>query len=723
MKLRCRAVVTSWLFTLLILVALTPQRALAATPSHEPIPVWIYDAESYEFWRDSNGKYQGLYPQIIQALNAQYGYNLQIRPIDGAQILQRFNEDSYGVYAGVLRTDARARSKVLSARIFDNEVLAASQNMQALKPEDLNGMRVIFRRNDTTADRVHERYPTLHFRNTLLAANSEEALRMLRDDRADFYINDATEMENFDPWFQLSRPFPGLRIATVFAFSPQLLALRDRMNQLINEWQHSGKMQQAINENTRQYLISRLRISDAERAWLAHNTLDVWLPKNENFAPLIWRDDEGYHGSAINLVNDLRDLLQAKVEVHYIDNYYAESQRSNWPVRLITIRDASLTTHRDEMIGPQVSWHNAYYNLIDQPFIWDEAQLRHQRVGVIKGAFTQFYLQEHYGDNVTIVPFRDIDQMIAAIENNKIDYILGDLSTLETLLRGNELFRGVLKVAGVTRGEYKIGPSTVSDHPLHNLLTQVHQLSSFRTQLERQAVPAGMLHFTRNTLKVISMVLLITALFSLGLLFMMWRQMRKNQTVNRNIVQAMEKVNRAHDDETGSHIQRVAKYCQLMARELRLPRRMVRDISNYASLHDVGKIAVPERILRKQGPLTPEEFEEMKLHTVKGWRIIQGLGLGPVAENIIHYHHEKWDGSGYPQGLKGEQIPLEARILALADVYDALRQKRIYKPGFSHEHAWQTIVDGAGKHFDPQLIALFRQHHDRFRTIFDALAD
>ncbi len=136
-----------------------------------------------------------------------------------------------------------------------------------------------------------------------------------------------------------------------------------------------------------------------------------------------------------------------------------------------------------------------------------------------------------------------------------------------------------------------------------------------------------------------------------------------------------------------------------------------------------GKIAVPERILRKEGPLTPDEFDEMKLHTIKGWRIIQGLSLGSVAENMIHFHHEKWDGSGYPEGLRGEQIPLEARILALADVYDALRQKRIYKPSFSHEKAVQMIEDGNGRHFDPRLVALFRQQQNVFAQIYDRLAD
>lgn len=147
------------------------------------------------------------------------------------------------------------------------------------------------------------------------------------------------------------------------------------------------------------------------------------------------------------------------------------------------------------------------------------------------------------------------------------------------------------------------------------------------------------------------------------------------------------------------------------------------EIERFASLHDVGKIAVPERILRKHGSLTEEEFNEMKLHTLKGWRIIQGLGLGPVAENIIHYHHEKGDGNGYPERLSGEQIPIEACILALADVYDALRQKRVYKPGYTHEHACSLIFAGAGRHFDPELINRFRQLHPKFQAIYDGQAD
>ncbi|MDY1039112.1 HD domain-containing phosphohydrolase [Lelliottia sp. CFBP8978] len=708
-----------------LLAGLLWARSLCAQPTPEPpiIPVWIYNADSFEFWRTPQGEMAGFYPELIRAINQKYRTQLQLQPISGPEIGQRFNTDSYGVYAGVLRTEARARSKILSSQLFNNEVVAASPSLSVNTAEELRNARVLFRQSDATLDSVQKRYPDLKFRSLRLVASSEEAFRLLSEHKADFYINDASEMENTQRYYLLSRPFPELRIPVVLGFSPELRDLREKVNAFIGEWYRSGKMRNALEESKRDYLLSRITISPEEQAWLASHRLQVWLPKNENFAPIIWKDSRGYQGTAINMIHDMRELLGMEVDVHFIDNYTEALQKQRWPIRMVDVAENRDTGHAAGRIGPDAAWHNVYYNRINQPFLWDEESIRSQRVGVLAGSFSGQYLQARFGNDVVIVEQRGINELIDAIDNNKIDYILGDLSSLESRLRGNELFRGVLKVAGVTRSEFVIGPWVEPDHPLFHLLTQAHRLSGFRTQLERSGDQEFFPALTKNTLKVISVVLLITALFSSGMLVMMRRHIKENRLVNRNIVQALEKVNRAHDDETGSHIQRVAKYCGMMARELNLSRKMISEIERFASLHDVGKIAVPDRILRKQGPLTEQEFSEMKLHTTKGYMIIQGLGLGPVAENIIHFHHEKWDGSGYPEGLRGENIPLEARILALADVYDALRQKRIYKPGFSHELACEVILDGTGKHFDPQLIALFRQHHLKFCMIFDSLAD
>ena len=129
-----------------------------------------------------------------------------------------------------------------------------------------------------------------------------------------------------------------------------------------------------------------------------------------------------------------------------------------------------------------------------------------------------------------------------------------------------------------------------------------------------------------------------------------------------------------------------------------------------APMHDLGKITVDDVVLRKPGKFTPEEYAIMKTHSEEGAKIVKNIlneygdeNFELIAENVAHYHHERWDGNGYPKGLKGEEIPLEARIMAIADVYDALVSKRVYKDEFSFEDANKIILDGMGKQFDPGL--------------------
>jgi response regulator RpfG family c-di-GMP phosphodiesterase len=181
----------------------------------------------------------------------------------------------------------------------------------------------------------------------------------------------------------------------------------------------------------------------------------------------------------------------------------------------------------------------------------------------------------------------------------------------------------------------------------------------------------------------------------------------------------------ANDEDTGMHILRIGTYAALVAEKMGLGMEFIEKIKLHAQLHDVGKIHIPSEILRKPGALTPEEWEIMKLHTVYGAKIIgrhERLSMGNV---IANYHHERWDGSGYPEGLKGNKIPLEARITSIADQYDALRNARVYKPAFSHEKAYEIIVKGDGRtmpgHFDPDVLSVFIANAQVFEEIYNKL--
>ena len=194
----------------------------------------------------------------------------------------------------------------------------------------------------------------------------------------------------------------------------------------------------------------------------------------------------------------------------------------------------------------------------------------------------------------------------------------------------------------------------------------------------------------------------------------------------------------SRDPETGEHLERIRSYSHILAEELRnngcyneqINDKFIEDLYRSSPLHDIGKIGIPDCVLLKPGSLTDEEFEVMKQHSLIGAEAL-GRAIGNVvsagflemAVDIAQYHHERFDGTGYPEGLKGNQIPLAARIVALADVYDALTSSRVYKPAFRPKIAYVMICQERGRHFDPVIVDAFIARHDDFlqvRKLIDA---
>ncbi len=200
----------------------------------------------------------------------------------------------------------------------------------------------------------------------------------------------------------------------------------------------------------------------------------------------------------------------------------------------------------------------------------------------------------------------------------------------------------------------------------------------------------------------------------------------------------MAKLAESRDRDTGSHLERVRMYCKVLADHLSLQpkfagvvdREFCRLIFATSPLHDIGKVGIPDAILLKSDRLMPCEFEVMKSHTTIGAETL-GAALREfpeakflsMARDIALCHHEKWDGSGYPRGLFGMDIPLAARVVSLADVYDALRSARVYKTSQTHAQARETILAGSGRHFDPDIVGAFLATEERFEQVAKQLSD
>jgi PAS domain S-box-containing protein len=211
---------------------------------------------------------------------------------------------------------------------------------------------------------------------------------------------------------------------------------------------------------------------------------------------------------------------------------------------------------------------------------------------------------------------------------------------------------------------------------------------------------------------------------------------KKVQSARNATILGLAKLAEYRDADTGAHLERIREYCKVLAEELaRKPEysgyitpEYIDDIYNSSILHDIGKVGIPDSILLKPAKLTADEFDVVKRHSALGGEAlkaveskIEGQSFLTLGKEIAFYHHEKWDGTGYPKGLKGTEIPLSARIVALADVYDALTSKRVYKEAIAHEEARKIIIESRGTHFAPDVVDAFLENEAEFRRIREEL--
>ncbi|MDK2981734.1 MAG: cyclic di-GMP phosphodiesterase [Chloroflexota bacterium] len=216
------------------------------------------------------------------------------------------------------------------------------------------------------------------------------------------------------------------------------------------------------------------------------------------------------------------------------------------------------------------------------------------------------------------------------------------------------------------------------------------------------------------------------------------RQVEEISESQMGMIFGLAKLAEKRDNETGKHLERIQILCQFLAEELVdhpkygqvVDSNFCDLIFNASPLHDIGKVGIPDEILLKPGRLTPEEFEVMKTHVTIGADMLQEVHerfphneFIKLGIDIARTHHEKWNGKGYPNGLAGEGIPLSGRIMAIVDVYDAVRSKRVYKPAVSHEETCAIIIQDSGEHFDPDLVEVFERLKDQFDVVWQRLQD
>jgi putative nucleotidyltransferase with HDIG domain len=357
-------------------------------------------------------------------------------------------------------------------------------------------------------------------------------------------------------------------------------------------------------------------------------------------------------------------------------------------------------------------------NGIEDKYIYNFEIEKSKKIAVVKGTIIEKYL-EYKGLEKQLVFYENIEAAVNSVSEGETDLFLGSIQQINHILKREKIKN--LKIAGITMD--KVGISfgvNKNDESLFFLLSNFGDkfFLSIDNEIER--------YMTENIAVAkdykLSITILILSIIGFIIGYINFKKLKilhkKLKDVTLKLVETLESANTYNDEDTGAHIKRVSEYSRILAKELKLKKEFIDEVELYASLHDVGKIGIRDSILKKPGKLTDAEFEIMKTHVDIGADLVKNLDAKPIIINIIKYHHEKWNGHGY-KGLKKEDIPLEARILAVADVYDALRQERVYKKGFTHERAVEIIVSESGEHFDPEIVEVFKRINDSLDEIFE----
>ncbi len=661
----------------------------------------------------------GIYPEVVTALKKVTGLNFKVIKQEKGEFQEAVDSGIPHIVMGV--EDYKRNRKnyhYLEDPIRLSGVLITREGYPLTDySTDLSGKTIVYVEGDQIVNEVIKRYGS---RVVLMPkSNTQEAVDSLLKGEADIYAEDLQDglkymVENPAPQIKINYSSPSLKTRYYIGGLGHYQPLLDIIERIINTFDFNRR---TIYEEVLEYTRDKLDISREIEEYLKENrVLRIFVPQNIGVYPLFYKDSLGkLEGFIVNYFYEIERILG--VNIVFQEAASPEGLQINPSIMAINGEDTNgegfLTT------DPYDEFQFLIFNREGEKYIPYLEDLRGYRIAVQSGSMADLFLN-HMGFEENLIVFDSQKEVIKAVATGEADALIGRVQNTHYLLKKYNIKN--IKLAGVIDDKIslKFGVPR-EDETLYFLINSLSRDFSSGIEKRKKEFLERNIEIARD-FKASILITLISALGFLGV-FIHFRRFKriysKLTNITLGLVGTLENANSYNDEDTGDHVKRIGKYSLLIADELKLPREFVREVGLYASLHDIGKIGIPDSILKKPGKLIKEEFEEMKKHTEIGFNLIKDLEVSPVAMNIVRYHHEKWDGNGYGMGLAGEDIPIEARIVALADVYDALRQRRVYKETFSHEKAFDIIISESGKHFDPVIVDIFMKKHNDFNRIFN----
>ena len=670
---------------------------------NKKIPLLLPDNESVYLYKTPKGDAAGVYYEYIQWLEREYGLQFDLiqkgnsynsEKINSGEAVLAYNANrNYNREKIYKYLNLEAKTSIILGKMSDRDFSKEKSSIKKLGMVE----------NTSEANNYFFKYSPYQYRKTMLSSY-EEGIEKLKSGEIDLLLGKSKDFLYKDVEIDLVERLSDLyyslavnrKYPELYSFLEKTLAVFHR-----NQFKESFIKHKTLY-NTQMLKDNPILLEVRKK----YSKITVELLDGEDYLPLYYIKSGKFYGYIPTLLDSISTSIGIPIEI-----VKSSSPEKKHIRAMDTARNSPLNIpyyNRDVVVAGKNG----------TKYVKNYGDLRGKRVAYISNKYTQnIPLKE----GVDFIPYPNFEDAIKALKADEMDYVIGDFifldSKIENMYLGDEI-----KILGFLEKSQNSLAFTFDEENriLYTLFLQIFPKDvSEYSQLKDFLVSPKLIKI--NYYHLGSPAAFFMAIIGTILLFLKNNIEHKNKAekLNKAMISSFEMASSFNDEDTGQHIVRVAKYSELLAKEIGLSSTAIRDIDYYASLHDIGKIGVPSSILKKPGKLTPEEMAEMRKHPNIGYKLVRTAGLGRIAENIVRFHHEKWDGTGYPLRLKGSKIPIEARIVAVADVYDALRQKRTYKSPYTHEEAVQIITGDSETFFDPELIKIFLKLNEKFDEIFN----
>lgn len=655
------------------------------------IPLNLTDIYLYK--NLDSGKYEGVYPSILKKLEQKYSVEYVIED-KNPEILLRINDvEKYKDY-NFVSTPITYRVNVL-----------VNKNSQIRNISDLKGMKVAYVENTRGLQEFKDRFNEVTFEEIKIV-NEDIALEKLKNNSIDALIlQDYIERNSFES---------DIRIMENILYRERIGIKKDcsEIYNLIKEeiaLQEDKNFKTILNENRISYYKYLLKDTPNYTAVKeTYKEIKVKILQDKYALPLYYYLNGEYKGILIDILNEIEKILDVPIKV--------TTDEGNINAIVIDGKQS-----RDKYMISKPYYQNVIgiANRKYDSFTVGLSDLDNSKIILLKDAAFINYIPKII-NNAEIISASSLEDGFEKLIKGEGDYFI----TFSSLLEGgitNGFLDNKVKIAGTMNETFALGLGVNnSEEELGQVIkTIMRGFSTDKTVFDSEANNNILVAKNYKLMMKVAVPVITFIIILILILIKSEKNRKKAEDLSSVLVETFESINQFDQEEAGDHAKRFSMYSVFLAEKLNLDKKKIEEIKKYTPLHDIGKVIIPNEILNKPGKLTAEEFEEVKKHTIIGYKLIEKLRVGKTAENIVQYHHEKWNGKGYPTGISGENIPIEARIAALADVYDNLRQDKVYRKGMSHEKAIEIIKAESGINFDPNLVKIFVEENKVFEKIYE----